>query len=74
MSQAVARRTAAAAFEQYDARRRELEAGQDSDFDRAVKRITQEPETGGTPDACSEGQRNPDRKPDPRPQKGTNQG
>jgi len=42
VSQEVARRTASAAFNQYDARRRELEAEQDSDFDRAVKQITRE--------------------------------
>jgi hypothetical protein len=74
VSQEVARRTATAALEQYDARRREIEARQDSDFDRAVKRITLEPGTGGTTEACSEGQSNPDREPSPKPQKGTNQG
>jgi len=74
VSQEVARRTAAAAFEQYDARRRELQAGQDSDFDRAVKRIALEPGTGGTTEASSEGQSDPNCKPSPKPQKGTNQG
>ena len=46
VSQEVARRTAHQAFKQYDDRRRELEARQDSDFDQAVKRITKQPKPG----------------------------
>jgi len=42
VSQELARRTAIAAFEQHNATRRQLEAQQDSDFDRAIKRITGE--------------------------------
>ncbi|MFH1730435.1 MAG: virulence RhuM family protein [Planctomycetota bacterium] len=53
VSQEVASRTAAAAFEQYHARRRELEARQDSDFDRAVKRIARKPKSDE--DADTEG-------------------
>ncbi|MCC5828417.1 MAG: virulence RhuM family protein [Phycisphaeraceae bacterium] len=42
----VARRIASEAFDQYDVRRRELDARQDSDFDRAVNRITKPPKPG----------------------------
>ena len=42
VTQEVARRTAVAAFEQHNAGRRQLEAQRDSDFDRTVKRLTQE--------------------------------
>ena len=44
VSAELARRTAADAFKQYNAKRRELDARQDSDFDRAVKRIAAKPE------------------------------
>lgn len=47
----VARRIASEAFNTYDARRRELEAQQDSDFDREVKRLTKKPKPGDDPNA-----------------------
>ena len=48
VSAELARRKAADAFERYNARRRELERQQDSDFDQAVKRITAKPADGET--------------------------
>jgi hypothetical protein len=46
VSAEVARRLASQAFNTYDARRRQLESQQDSDFEQAVKRITKKPKPG----------------------------
>jgi hypothetical protein len=54
ISAEVARRIASKAFNAYDARRREIEAKHDSDFDRAVKRITKKRKSGDAADAGGE--------------------
>ncbi len=48
VSHVVAERTALAVFEKYEMQRRELEAGRDSDFDQAVKRLTNKPRPEGS--------------------------
>jgi hypothetical protein len=49
VSAEVARRIASQAFNTFDTRRRQIEAQADSDFDRAVKRITKKPKPGAEP-------------------------
>jgi len=49
VSAEVARRIASQAFNAYDAKRREIEAQRDTDFDQAVKRITKKPKSGEDP-------------------------
>jgi len=46
-----ARRIASHAFNTFDANRRQIEAQQDSNFDRAVKRLARKPKSDDKPDA-----------------------